>query len=322
MSCAVGRCPAGTAAVLRRPTTPRTIGFQRFAAPLTGSGTGGARSRRRTLAGRSEQFVRRATGRPAGTDHPTDQLRTRNEHVGRRDGRDGLREQRTHFRDVAVTHSAQQLGGRHGARIETGLRVAHVRTQGFDLGDRRPGRSRRLRTPPLQPRQRDRHSGAAACETQLLERQRRTHPILAQRSSPNHQRLPGRTLLHQDTRHVGRSHSTKTLTCASSDNAVDHAFAPSDRFTPAPFVRRNEMLLDCNVTPGRRRRGGCPIHPTRPAAEGLDSNQSQDRRTATKPSLVTRQVTVDPGRQRPSADQLPDARAGGHSPRSSDGRRS
>jgi hypothetical protein len=29
-----------------------------------------------------------------------------------------------------------------------------------------------------------------------------------------------------------------------SDNTVDHAFAPSDRFTPAPFVRRNEMLLD------------------------------------------------------------------------------
>ena len=35
----------------------------------------------------------------------------------------------------------------------------------------------------------------------------------------------------QDTRHVGRSHSTDTLTCASSDSTADHAFAPSDRFT-------------------------------------------------------------------------------------------
>src|SRR5664279_5452929 len=71
----------------------------------------------------------------------------------------------------------------------------------------------------------------------------------------------------QYTRHVGRSHSTETLTCASSDSTPDHDSAPSGRFTPAPFVRRNEMLLDCNVT-----------HP-----EGLDSNQSQVRRTATKP---------------------------------------
>ena len=38
----------------------------------------------------------------------------------------------------------------------------------------------------------------------------------------------------QDTRHVGRSHSTDTLTCASSDNTVDHAFAPSDRFILTP----------------------------------------------------------------------------------------
>ena len=38
----------------------------------------------------------------------------------------------------------------------------------------------------------------------------------------------------QDTRHDGRSHSTATLTCASSDSTVDHAFAPSDRFTRTP----------------------------------------------------------------------------------------
>ena len=38
----------------------------------------------------------------------------------------------------------------------------------------------------------------------------------------------------QDTRHVGRSHCTETLTCASSDNTLDHAFAPSARFNPHP----------------------------------------------------------------------------------------
>ena len=38
----------------------------------------------------------------------------------------------------------------------------------------------------------------------------------------------------QDTRHVGRSHSTATLTCASSDSTLDHALAPSARFTVTP----------------------------------------------------------------------------------------
>ena len=38
----------------------------------------------------------------------------------------------------------------------------------------------------------------------------------------------------QDTRHVGRSHSTDTLTCASSDSTLDHALAPSDRLTITP----------------------------------------------------------------------------------------
>jgi len=38
----------------------------------------------------------------------------------------------------------------------------------------------------------------------------------------------------QATRHVGQSHPTATLTCASSDNTVDHAFAPSDRFILTP----------------------------------------------------------------------------------------
>src|SRR5664279_2150598 len=38
----------------------------------------------------------------------------------------------------------------------------------------------------------------------------------------------------QETRHVGRSHSTETLTWASSDSTLDHDFAPSDRFILTP----------------------------------------------------------------------------------------
>src|SRR5664279_2044540 len=116
--------PAGAAAVLCRPTTARTIDGQRFAASLTGPWLGGARPNLRTLAGRAEQLLRRAAGRPAGTDHPTDQLRTLAERVGRRYRWDGLGQQQTHFRDVAVAHPAQQLGGRQGAGIETGARIA------------------------------------------------------------------------------------------------------------------------------------------------------------------------------------------------------
>jgi len=109
----------------------------------------GARPSLRTMAGsRPEQLLRRAADRPAGTDHPTDQLRTPAEHVGRRYRWDGLGQQRTHLRDVAVTHPARQLGGRQRAGIETGPRVAGVRTERLDLGDRRPGRSRRLQAPP------------------------------------------------------------------------------------------------------------------------------------------------------------------------------
>jgi hypothetical protein len=52
--CASGR--PGTAAVLRRPTTPRIhrVFIQRLAAPLTDTGAGGVRRRLRTLAGRPE----------------------------------------------------------------------------------------------------------------------------------------------------------------------------------------------------------------------------------------------------------------------------
>ena len=47
----------------------------------------------------------------------------------------------------------------------------------------------------------------------------------------------------QDTPHVGRSHSTKTLTCASSDSTLDHAVAPSDRFKPHPHSTVTKYVL-------------------------------------------------------------------------------
>ena len=193
--CAVRRRPAGTAAVPGWPATPRTIGVQRLAAPLTGTPAAGFRARLRTLTGRSEQLCRRAARRPAVGDHPTGQLRTGGQQDRRRHRRHGLGQQRAHLRDVAMTHPAQQFGGRQDARVEPGLRVTRVRAQGLHLGDPRTRRRRRLRAPPRQPRQRDRRPGIAAGKPQILERQRRTHPIPAQRGRPAHQRLPGRAVL-------------------------------------------------------------------------------------------------------------------------------
>jgi hypothetical protein len=195
------------------------------------------------LIGRPEQLVRRAAGRPAVGHHPTGQLRTRREHDGRRDRWHRQGQQRTHLRDVAVTHPAQQLGGRQGARIETGLRVPRVRAQRLDHGDRRPRRRRRLRAP------RANHATATA-SAELLRANRRSangsgaptrylpnaaaRPISASRVGPS----------CQDTRHAGRSHSTDTLTCASSDSTLDHTFAPSDRFILArPSVTKFSMTV-------------------------------------------------------------------------------
>ena len=59
-------------------------------------------------------------------------------------------------------------------------------------------------------------------------------PILAQRGSPAHQRLPGRAVLPGHPPRRPLPHPTETLTCASSDSTLDHAFAPSDRFTLTP----------------------------------------------------------------------------------------
>jgi len=70
-----------------------------------------------------------------------------------------------------------------------------------------------------------------------------------------------------DTRHDGRSHPTDTLTCASSDNTVDHALAPSDRFTLTP-PDGNEMHRECNgtswATLGHEREFGPDTDPTDP----------------------------------------------------------
>ena len=277
--CPMRRRPAGTAAVPGRPTTPRTIGAQRLAAPLTGTRADGFRARLNALTGRPEQLVRRAAGRPAVGHHPTGQIPTGRQHDRRRDRRHGLGQQRTHLRDVAMTHPAQQLGGRQRARIEPGLRVPRVRAERLDHGDRRPGRRRGLRAPPRQPRRRDRHP--RNCYGRTADP--RTATAYPPRYSPNAAARPinasrvGPSC--PDTRHVGRSHPTKTLTCASSDNTVDHALrgawtvtesisallAPSDRFTPAPFVRRNEMILGCNVnTRACQTARRPPDPPTRP----------------------------------------------------------
>ncbi len=62
--CAMRRRPAGTAAVSGRPATPRTIGVQRLAAPLTGTRADGFRAKLTALIGRPEQLSR-AVRRPA-----------------------------------------------------------------------------------------------------------------------------------------------------------------------------------------------------------------------------------------------------------------
>ena len=91
------------------------------------------------MTGWPEQFIGRAADGPPVADHPTDQIWTRDEHVGRRDGWHGLGQQQTHLRDAAMTHPAQQLRGGNSARLEPGLRVAGVRAERLHLGDRRPG---------------------------------------------------------------------------------------------------------------------------------------------------------------------------------------
>ena len=63
----------------------------------------------------------------------------------------------------------------------------------------------------------------------------RTDPGPARRCRPaNHASWVTWPSPRQDTRHIGRSHPTATLTCASS---VDHTFAPSARLTRAASAR-------------------------------------------------------------------------------------
>jgi len=90
---------------------------------------------------------------------------------------------------------AQQFGGRQGGRGRNG-----------SAGSRCPNRTPRPRRSPPGPqpatpsspaptRQRDRHRRVAAGESQLFERQRSTHPVLAERGRPVHQHLTGGAVL-------------------------------------------------------------------------------------------------------------------------------
>ena len=96
------------------------------------------------------------------------------------------------------------------------------------------------------------HAGIAMGETQILERQRRTHPVPAQRVRPAHQRRPGRAVLPGHPSH-GRSHVTDTGTCASS-----HSPAPrqAGQRGPTPSSRGEECAtggywsVAVDATPG------------------------------------------------------------------------
>jgi len=134
-----------------------------------------------------------------------------------------------------MTHSAQQLGGRQRARLEPGLRVTGVRTECLHIGDRRPSRRRVSGLPrasranatatPEWLRANRRSSNRSGAPTRYLPNAA-ARPINASRVGPS----------CQETRHVGRSHPTETLTCASSDSTVDHTFAPFDRFILTPAL--------------------------------------------------------------------------------------
>ena len=145
------------------------------------------------LAGGPEQPGRRAADRPARTARPTDQLRTGDQHGGRRNGWHGPGEQHTHPATTPCPRAAVRRPpgwtGRNGS-----------------AGSRCPNRTPRPRRSPIGPqpatpsspapaRQRDRHRRVAAGESQLFERQRSTHPVLAERGRPVHQHLTGGAVL-------------------------------------------------------------------------------------------------------------------------------
>jgi len=286
--------PAGAAAVLGRPATPRTVTAQRLAAPQTA--TGGRPSPSNSghwpegpsnPAGGPPTGLRELPARPNSSGPATSTAAGATGGTALASSTPIPRRRRA---------PAQQFGGRQGGRVETGLRVAGVRTELLDLGDRRPGRSRRLRAPPRQ------HANATAT-AELLRANRsssngsgaptRYWPNAAARSISTSQVGPS----CQHTRHVS-PHSTETLTCASSDSTLDHALAPSDRFTSTP-LDRNEIgstvtkrksvpgyeTAARSARNGRRSRGARQRAPVRPA---VCSRDPTDRRSASNaPAPIT-----------------------------------
>jgi hypothetical protein len=99
-----------------------------------------------------------------------------------------------------------------------------------------------------------------------------------------------------------RSHSTETLTCASSDSTFDHALAPSARLTLTP-LDRNERRLGCNVTPEEAIPRDCGICPTDPTLRDCDSDAP---RTVSLQRIKPRNERGDlrTGTQHRSTDQL------------------
>jgi len=155
----------------------------------------------------ARQLGRRAAGRPAVTDHPTgpspDPGPARR--TARPVGRPCASAPISAMSPWPTRRSNSAAGWAPAS--DRGLRVARVRAEGFDLGDRRPGLSRRPRTPPRPPAQR-------YCSAELLRADRsssngsgaptRYSPNVAARLSAP----PGVGPSCQDARHVGRSHST------------------------------------------------------------------------------------------------------------------
>ena len=245
------------------------------------------------LAGGPEQPGRRAADRPARTARPTEQLRTGDQHGGRRNGWHGLGEQHTHPATTPCPRAAVRRPpgwtGRNGS-----------------AGSRCPNRTPRPRRSPPGPqpatpsspaptRQRDRHRRVAAGESQLFERQRSTHPVLAERGRPVHQHLTGGAVLRAHPPGQPPLHRDPDLRELGQHPV---ALAPSDRFTSTPLDRNaiGSTVTKRKSVPGyetaarsarngRRSRGARQRAPVRPA---VCSRDPTDRRSASNaPAPIT-----------------------------------
>jgi len=100
------------------------------------------------------------------------------------------------LRDLAMPHPAQQLSGRQG--VPASNRVCGSPVSALSASTS-PIAARAAACDPGLPRASHAKATARAellrGEPQVLERQRRTHPIPAQRGRPAHQRLPSRAVL-------------------------------------------------------------------------------------------------------------------------------